>query len=137
MVNQFAEPAAPLNALTSQKTEWVWNDAHKQVFAEFKRHMTEAPILSMHHIPMHDSLWRRTLYSKLLELYFVNAPYQDWDKWLPTLILFTQALAIWLSVPTTWDRDAGSCESHEQMASLPASPHLDLHPDNEAVTNFS
>ena len=44
MVNQFAEPTAPLNALTSQKTEWVWNDAHKQVFAEFKRRMAEAPI---------------------------------------------------------------------------------------------
>jgi hypothetical protein len=27
------------------------------------------PSLSMHHIPLHDSLWRRTLHSKRLELY--------------------------------------------------------------------
>jgi len=44
MVHHFAEPAAPLNALTAEKTEWVWNDAHNQTFAELKRHMTEAPI---------------------------------------------------------------------------------------------
>ena len=44
MVHHFAEPAAPLNALTAEKTEWVWNDAHKQAFAELKRRMTEAPI---------------------------------------------------------------------------------------------
>jgi len=30
--------------LTAEKTEWVWNDAHKQAFAELKRRMTEAPI---------------------------------------------------------------------------------------------
>jgi len=44
MVNHFAASAAPLNALTAEKTEWVWNDAHKQAFAELKRRMTEAPI---------------------------------------------------------------------------------------------
>jgi len=44
MVHHFAEPAAPLNALTAEKTEWVWNDAHKQAFAELKRRISEAPV---------------------------------------------------------------------------------------------
>jgi len=43
MVDHFAEPAAPLNALTADKTEWIWEQPQKDAFAALKRKMTEVP----------------------------------------------------------------------------------------------
>ena len=43
MVDHFAEPAVPLNALTADKTEWVWEQPQKEAFALVKRKMTEKP----------------------------------------------------------------------------------------------
>uniref|UniRef100_A0A7S3R204 Reverse transcriptase domain-containing protein n=1 Tax=Dunaliella tertiolecta TaxID=3047 RepID=A0A7S3R204_DUNTE len=43
MVDNFAEPAAPLNALTADKAEWIWEQPHKDAFAAVKKKMTEKP----------------------------------------------------------------------------------------------
>eukprot|EP00983_Pelagomonas_calceolata_P000799 28961-Pelagomonas_calceolata.AAC.1 len=43
-VDYFAEPAAPLNALTIDKAEWVWEPRHQQAFDKLKRRMTEKPL---------------------------------------------------------------------------------------------
>lgn len=43
-VRHFAEPAAPLNALTPDKAEWKWEPHHQQAFDELKRRLTEKPL---------------------------------------------------------------------------------------------
>ncbi len=43
MVDHFAEPAAPLNALTAEKADWIWEQPQKEAFQAIRQKISERP----------------------------------------------------------------------------------------------
>ncbi len=43
MVDNFAEPAVPLNALSAEQVDWIWEQPQKEAFQAIKQNIYERP----------------------------------------------------------------------------------------------
>lgn len=117
MVDHFADPVAPLNALTAENFEWGWSKRHVQCLNKLKKMITGVPLFV--HAP-HPNL-RFCVETDVSEIVSGGGvPTTKPCGQTGHCIQLSQISTHRIAVPAPRERDASSGDSPERVAALPA-----------------